>query len=201
MRRVNYDEPIKNLPDAFAKDKDSNNYKFLQIQKRSSDRVLKVLQDISDAFNIDNAYGATLDLWYGGKVSLERGQMSDEQYRIRLKGKQMQNTADGSFPDLVKALAFVLQCGKKDIHIVASETSNAVIVKNLPNATLKNAGFNLPQINDLIMSLLPAGVKIAEYNYNYKIAHNVSFGSAIIKTYRKFVVPAGQLPDIERGYN
>lgn len=186
MRRVNYDEPIKNLPDAFAKDKDSNNYKLLQIHKMSTDRQLKVLRDMSDAFNIDNAYGETLDLWFGEKFGLKRGQMSDEQYRIRLKCKQMQNTTDGSFPKLVKALAFVLQCNVSDIHIVESDTSNSIMIKELPISTLQNAGFTVSQINELIISLLSVGVHTSEFVYakQSKINFYVGGFAALSKKYQ-----------------
>ena len=165
MRHVNYDEPVKNLPDAFAKHKDSNNYKIIQIHKESVDKQLKVLQNMSDSFDIDKAYGATLDLWYGEKFILKRGLMNDEQYRICLKGKQMQNATDGSFTKLVKALAFVLRCSISDIHIVESETSNSIIVKDIPLATLLSAGFTTTQVLDIIKNLLAVNVSISEYGF------------------------------------
>ncbi len=196
MRRVNYDEPIKNLPDAFEKDKDSNNYKLLQIQKKSSDKILQVLQDMLDAFNIDNAYGATLDLWFGEKFGLKRGQMSDEQYRIRLKGKQMQNTTDGSFPKLVKALAFILQCDKKDIHIVASERTNSIIVKDLPIDIMRNAGFTINQINEQIIQLLSVGVYVSEFAYTHDvIKSDIYTGAKVVGIKRTLPkVEAAEIP-------
>ncbi len=168
MKRINYDEPIKNLPDAFLKDKDSNNYKLLQIHKEGNDKVLNTLREMSDALNIDNAYGNTLDLWYGEKVVLKRGQMTDEQYLIRLKGKLMQNMADGSFPKMIKALAFVLQCNTSDIHIVESENTNGVIIKDMPISMLQKAGFTIYQINDLVNQLLSVGVYVLEFSYEKK---------------------------------
>lgn len=163
--KVNYDEPVQNLPDAYDKSADSNNYKLFLINKNTTDDIKTVLSDIFDVLNIDNASGRVLDDIWGGRLHLKRGGLDDDMYILRLKFKMMQNIARGNFPDLIEALAFVLKCDTSDIHIVESETKNGVTVKDMPIDVLQNAGFTIYQINGLINQLLPAGVEVLEFTY------------------------------------
>ena len=98
-------------------------------------------------------------------MNLERGSLTDEQYKIRLRTKMMQNIANGSFPDLIEALAYALQCEKSDIHIVESDEPNKVIVKNIPLALLLQADFTTDQVLALINSLLSVNVSVGEYGF------------------------------------
>lgn len=159
---INYDDPIKNLPDAFKKDSGSNNYKLLQINKNTTDILKSASADLFNALNINNAKGKVLDDIYGGRVHLQRGTLTDEQYVIRLRAKMMQNIASGSFPDLVESLSYALQCDKSAIHIVESDTPNRVKIKDIPLETIFGAGFTIADITAMIENMLPLGVKIEE---------------------------------------
>ena len=162
---INYDDPIKNLPDAFKKDSESNNYKLLQINKNTTDILKSASADLFNALNINNAKGKVLNDIYGGRVHLQRGALTDDQYIIQLRTKMMQNTVNGSFPDLVEALAYALQCGTEVIHIVESDTPNRVKVKDIPLETVFNAKFTATDVIAMVESMLPIGVKIEEYGF------------------------------------
>lgn len=167
MARINYDNPVKNLPDAFAKGKDSNNYKLLQIEKNIFDLLDRGIRDIESLASIDNAHGVLLDHIWGGRVNLKRGSAeSDEQYRVMLKGKIMQNVSDGSPEQLLTALAYMLRCETSEIHIVPAQTKNGVIVKSIPLETIYSAEFSTEQVLELINKLLPANIEIVEYNFS-----------------------------------
>lgn len=159
---INYDDPIKNLSDAFRKDSESNNYKLLRINKNTTDILKSVLADLFNALNINNASGKVLDDIYGGRAYLQRGALSDEQYAIRLRAKMMQNIVNGSFPDLIESLSYALQCDKSAIHIVESNTPNRVSIKDIPMETIFNAGFTVDDITEMIENMLPLGVKIED---------------------------------------
>lgn len=159
---INYDDPIKNIPDAFKKGTDSNNYKLLQINKDTTDIVKATVESLFNALNINNAKGKVLDDIYGGRVHLQRGTLSDEQYLIRLRAKMMQNIVNGSFPDLVESLSYALQCDKSAIHIVESSKPNRVNIKDIPLEVIFSAGFTIEDITAMIENMLPLGVKIEE---------------------------------------
>lgn len=179
--KVNYDEPVQNLPDAYDKSVDSNNNKLFLINKNTTDDIKTALSDVFNVLNINNASGRTLDDVWGGRLHLKRGGFDDDMYILRLKFKMMQNIACGYFSDLIEALAFVLKCDTSDIHIVESETKNGVIVKDMPISLLQNAGFTIYQINDLINRLLSVGVEVLEFTYEKKAllsAHICSFAAS-----------------------
>ncbi len=162
---INYDNPIKNLPDAFKKDTESNNYKLLQINKNTTDIIQAAVSDVFSALNLNNAKGKVLDDIYSGRVHLRRGALSDEQYAIRLRAKIMQNIASGSFPDLLEALAYALQCDKSAIHIVEGSKPNNVNIKDIPLETIFSAGFTIDDIIAMIENMLPLGVRIEERSF------------------------------------
>ena len=162
---INYDNPIDNLPDAYDKSADSNNSKILKLNKSTTDITDRVIDSIFGALNLNNASGRALDDIWSGRLNLERGSLTDEQYKIRLRTKMMQNIANGSFPDLIEALAYALQCEKSDIHIVESDIPNKVIVKDIPLKLLLQADFTTDQVLALINSLLAVNVTVSEYGF------------------------------------
>lgn len=162
---VNYDEPFKNLPDSYDKGTNSNNYKILQINKNTTDIVDKVSKRVFDVLNLNNASGKVLDDVWGGRINLKRGKLNDEQYIIRLRTKMMQNIANGSFPDLIEALAYALQCEKSEIHLVESDNPNKIIIKNIPLDVVSDAGFTIEDVVSMIESMLSVGVKIEHQHF------------------------------------
>ena len=162
---INYDNPIDNLPDAYDKSVDSNNSKILKLNKSTTDIMDRVIDSIFGVLNLNNASGRALDDIWSERLNLERGSLTDEQYKIRLRTKMMQNIATGSFPDLIEALAYALQCEKSDIHIVESDIPNKVIVKDIPLKLLLQADFTTDQVLALINSLLAVNVTVSEYGF------------------------------------
>lgn len=162
---INYENPIDNLPDSYDKSADSNNSKILRLNKSTTDIMDKVIDSIFGALNLNNASGQALDDIWSGRLNLERGSLTDDQYKIRLRTKMMQNIANGSFPDLIEALAYALQCEKSDIHIVESDEPNKIIVKDIPLALLLQADFTTDQVLALINSLLAVNVTVSEYGF------------------------------------
>lgn len=165
MAKINYDNLIENLPDSFAKDADSNNYKLLQIKTHTTSKILSDLKLMSDMLNMDNAFGYTLDNWYGKRVNLKRGAATDSQYLIRLKAKKMQNINTASFPQIAEALAAILGCRQEAIHIVESETPNFVVIRDIPLSVIENASFTLEEVIAIVNSLLPINITVITYNF------------------------------------
>lgn len=162
---INYENPIDNLPDSYDKRTDSNNNKILRLNKSTTDIMDKVIDSIFGTLNLNNASGQALDDIWSGRLNLERGSLTDEQYKIRLRTKMMQNIANGSFPDLIEALAYALQCEKKTIHLVEGTAPNRIVIKDIPLDIVLQAGFSIIEVVTMIESMLSVGVKIEQQHF------------------------------------
>lgn len=163
MAEFNFDNLAANLPDAFAKDRDSNNYKLLLVEKKIYDRILQILQDVKACLGIDNCSGVTLDN-YGERLQVARGTSTDVQYRIRLKASIAQTLCDGSRDSMAEALAYVLSCNTNQIKITGGDYTVSVV--DIPLATITRAGFTDEEITEIISGLLPTGVRLESMNYS-----------------------------------
>ena len=173
MAEFNFDNLAANLPDAFVKDTDSNNYKFLLIKKKINDRILKMIQDVEACLDIDNCTGATLDAW-GRRQGVARGTSTDEQYLLRIKASIAQSFCDCSRNSVAEALAYVLSCTTDKIKITGDNYSVSVI--DIPLATVQKAGFTDEQITELISSLMPTGVRVESVSYSGTFELGETFG-------------------------
>lgn len=165
MAIFNFDEFAENLPDAFAKDKDSNNYKLLLVEKHIYDAINTMLQSVYNILDIDNATGTTLDM-YGERLNLKRGAATDAQYLIRLKAKIAQNFSDGSRDSIAKALAYVLSTTTDRIKLKCDTEKNTVQVADIPLKTLTDAGFSGDEIMSILNSLLAQGVTTSQTHFS-----------------------------------
>ena len=173
MAEFKFDNLVSNLPDSFAKSKDSNNYKLLATEKYISDIIYNDIQDLFNALDIDNASGKVLDM-YGGRLGINRGAMTDEQYLIMLKAKIAQNLSDGTRESISNVLSFILECQTADIQIRSGTNTGEVIIENIPLLLLINAGFDIEQIIGIVNIILPVGVKVASHSFS----GTFEFGSA-----------------------
>lgn len=164
MAEFNFDNLAANLPDALRKDKDSNNYKLLLVEKMIYDRILQIFRDVEACLNIDNCNGKTLDLW-GQRQQIMRGTADDEQYRLLIKATIGQSFCDGSRNGIANALAYMLSCDPNKIKITSGNNGRSVSVVDIPFATIKQAGFTDEQITDTINKLLAQGVTLESINY------------------------------------
>lgn len=162
MKQYDIDNPVKNLPDAYDKRNTSNNFKILEIERRTISVLRKDFDDISELTDIDNCYGKTLDL-YGERIGQPRGKASDEQYRIMLKAKINRNISNGSFESVMSALCNTFNCEDKDIQIVEGDNAGKVERIVIPLPILNTAGFTAQQSYSVIKSLLPIGVELKTY--------------------------------------
>lgn len=165
MKEFNHINLSKNLPDSFAKNKDSNNYKLLEIEKISRDSFRLDLQAIFDSLDINQATGKTLDL-YGDIVEQPRGAATDAQYRLMIKSKIAQNTSTGDYPSVLRAICMTFNCEPSEVQITEKEDSCEIEITSLPFAIINGAGLTASQAVAMVNRLLPAGVKVASYLFD-----------------------------------
>ena len=158
MAEFYFDNLAKNLPDAYKKDKNSNNYKILEIERLTNSELRKTLEEIAFVTDINNASGAVLDM-YGARLGQARGKATDAQYIAMIKSKVVRSTSSGSYKDIVDAICHTFGCDKDEVLL--SETGTmSVRLDKAPLAAVIQAGFSSQQAERIIATLLPAAVKL-----------------------------------------
>lgn len=158
MAEFNFDNLAKNLPDCYKKDNNSNNFKILEIERLANVELRKALDEISFILNIDNAKGATLDL-YGARFGQARGKATDSQYIAMIKSKIVRSLSSGSYKNIVDALCYTFNCNKDEILLSESQTEPMTItLEKLPLENIINAGFSIDQAAKIVKRMLPVGV-------------------------------------------
>lgn len=160
MAEFNFDNLAKNLPDCYKKDKGSNNYKILEIERRAGAELRECLNGISEVLDIENATGAVLDA-YGERYGQPRGKATDQQYRIMIKTKIAKTLSSGSYKDIVDVICFAFSCTNNDVLLLESPTNPmSVSLEQLPLAAINSSGFTTAQAYQLIKSMMPVAVEL-----------------------------------------
>lgn len=160
MAEFNFDNLAKNLPDCYKKDKGSNNYKILEIERRAGAELRECLNGIAEMLDIENATGAVLDA-YGERYRQPRGKATDQQYRIMIKTKIAKTLSSGSYKDIVDVICFAFGCTSDDVLFKESPTTPmSVSLEQLPLTAINLSGFSTAQAYQLIGSLLPVSVEL-----------------------------------------
>lgn len=154
---------VKLFTDHFRKDPESNTYKLMQLFSDELE-LIKVTNDrILEWRDIDQAEGATLDL-IGRNVIQPRYGVSDERYRIILKSKVAKNLANGTINNFIRGVAYALDIPPEEVRVVemwAKEGYPATLALDvIPWDKIKRAGFTTQEFEELLQSLVAAGVTL-----------------------------------------
>lgn len=151
---------VKNLPDAYKKTNDSNNYKILEMERLAGEYLMERLQAIDNILDVNNATGKTLDL-YGERVGQARGLADDEKYLLMIKAKIMRNLSNGSYTSIVDAICATFDCPPEEVYIKESENKPCTVESvELPLERIVEAGLTASQAIQIIESLLPTGITL-----------------------------------------
>ncbi|MCM1544699.1 MAG: hypothetical protein NC110_05300 [Ruminococcus sp.] len=149
---------ITKLPDTYRSGKDSVFGNLFQLFNEVFDMIASDVSRVFDMVDIDKAKGNTLD-FYGVMLNQRRGSLSDEQYRRILLLKSSRNNCKGTYNDVVKQMAIILNCDFSDIVLNESE-NGAVSITKMPLQTIVSSGLSANQIMSMLQKLLPIGVKM-----------------------------------------
>ena len=160
---------IRQLPDAFRKDPESNNYKLLSVYEDLSEEFKADLADISASQDLEQATGKTLDL-FGQMFDQQRGAMTDTQYRYLIKTKIGRNTVRGDYKSTLDAIVAMFNAKYDDVSlddVEIEETDKPCVVKltKMPVHILAGAGFTSTQAVQMIELLLPVCVTLEADNF------------------------------------
>ena len=152
------------LPDSYAKDKNSNNYKLLKLNEDAIATLNKDMDDVLNVLDIKNAIGNTLEL-YGDMVGQKRGELNDTQYRYMILTRIGMNIARGNYDSIIAVCQMIFYCNPQDIILNDSEKPCRVEVTKFPLKVLVDAGFSSNQAIAMVELLMPIGVTIEKANF------------------------------------
>ena len=159
MAKFFYDNLAKNLPDAYKKNEESNNYKILKIEQEANGVSRSLLEGIEQILDIEKAEGKTLDL-YGERFGQPRGQANDVQYRLMIKSKIARGLSSGNYSSVVDALAYTFNGDTNEILLRDTEVPLVMTLEGIPLASVYEAGFSISQAMKIAENLMPAIVKL-----------------------------------------
>lgn len=159
MAEFYFDNLAKNLPDAYNKSTISNNFKILELERTANNDLRSILVEIENSLDIENATGATLDL-YGKEFGQARGKANDEQFRVMIKAKIIRSFSNGSYKSVIDAICSTFGCSIDDVYLAETDNPMAVSLEKAPLEEIIRAGFTTNQAYQIIKSLLPVGVDL-----------------------------------------
>ena len=163
MKQYDNINPVNNLPDCYAKDENSNNYKLLFNEKVQLNTFAIDATSVLNSLDLENATGHTLDL-YGEMLNQPRGLANDSQYKLLLRSKIMRNLSCGDYPSVIKAICMTFNCEPSEVLIIEKEDSpGAVEISVLPIGVINKAGLTANQTINMIEGLLPIGVNVESF--------------------------------------
>lgn len=160
---------VKKLPDAYRKDKDSNNYKLLELDSQAAEELKKDIKSVYDSLDLQRASGPTLDL-YGNMLGQKRGLLNDTQYRYMIYTRIGRNIVKGDYNSVMDVVVqmFNTEYGNitlDDFELKETASPCKVRLTKFPLFILVNAGFSSKQAVQMIESLLPICVTLDADNF------------------------------------
>lgn len=164
-----YKNSAYKLPDSYRKDKDSNNYKLLELTGQQANDLKKDFRAIYDCLDLDTVTGRTLDL-YGLMLDQKRGLLNDTQYRYILYTAIGRNIGQGTYDSVMDIIVRMFNTEHGQVTLDDFELSEVdkpckVRLTRFPLFVLINAGFSSKQAVQMIESLLPICVTIEADNF------------------------------------
>jgi hypothetical protein len=159
-------ECIGLLPDSYAKDGGSNNYRLFACITPEYGLLMETMAAMGDALDIDKAEGAMLDA-AGANVGQARGQADDGIYRALVKTRIAANMSDGTIDTMLGIMAFLLNSDDALSRVTELHGSDdpdlreaAAISVSAPMEGVLAAGVTLRQFVELMELVKPAGVRL-----------------------------------------
>lgn len=165
IAQFNREQPVKNLPDAYRKDINSNNRKILEIERDAMNQLRAGINAIDACLDLNQAAGKTLDL-YGEMLDQPRGAATDEQYRIMIMARITRALARSDHDSIVHAISTAFGCDPSEVLLVEPEGTCSVRLESLPFDKLNSSGIDTITAVQIVKRLIPAGVQLESLNFS-----------------------------------
>lgn len=162
MSMFNSTNHVKNLPDYYKKDAESNNYRLLEVEKCAVSDLRADIASVLSVLDLNEASGRTLDL-YGEMMNQPRGVATDSQYIYMIKSKIMRNISSGDYGSVVRAICMTFDCDPSEVLILEKEEPCVVELVVLPLSVINKAGLTTRQTVAMIKQLLPVGITLESF--------------------------------------
>ncbi|MCF8012237.1 MAG: DUF2612 domain-containing protein [Clostridiales bacterium] len=123
-------------------DKESNIGKIIKSMFANDDEFYQTAEDLRNVLDLNKASGKNLDFIHGKNKNLDRGNLSDEEYKTRLKLETKVNNSDGDIKTIEEAAKVLFGDSFKGVE----ETGDAEITttldmnnQDIPNETYEKA--------------------------------------------------------------
>ena len=154
---------VSMLPDAYAKDEKSNNYKLFEVFASEFEKLYQTQLKIRQFRSVDEADGATLDL-IGGNYNVSRGRMNDELYKPMIKAAIARTWCDGTFNSVLELLALTLNTDVTKISLTEDYeiggSSGMITIASTPKDALNKVGMTVHEYVQIVQNILPVGVGV-----------------------------------------
>lgn len=154
---------IAMLPDAYVKDKKSNNYKLFDVFASEFEKLYQTQLKVRQFRSVDEANGQTLDL-IGANYNVSRGTMNDELYKPMIKAAIARTWCDGTFNSVLELLALTLNTDVKNVALTedyeTGGSSGMITIASTPKDALNAVGMTVQEYAQIVQSILPVGVGV-----------------------------------------
>lgn len=154
---------VSMLPDAYVKDKKSNNYKLFEVFASEFEKLYQTQLKVRQFRSVDEANGVTLDR-IGANYNVARGRMNDELYRPMIKAAIARTWCDGTFNSVLELLALTLNTDVTNIALTedygASGSSGMITISSTPKDALNAVGMTAQEYSQIVQNILPVGVGV-----------------------------------------
>ena len=154
---------VSMLPDAYAKDEKSNNYKLFEVFASEFEKLYQTQLKIRQFRSVDEADGATLDL-IGGNYNVSRGRMNDELYKPMIKAAIARTWCDGTFNSVLELLALTLNTDVSNVSLTedyeTGGSSGMITIASTPKDALNKVGMTVHEYAQIVQNILPVGVGV-----------------------------------------
>lgn len=134
--------------------------KLVELTTKHIQENQDVYERIEEWRDVDKAEGKVLDM-HGRDVRQNRGQLSDNVYRVLIKSKIKRGLSDGSIDTIIDFMSFILQVDPEEIEVneLWSEGKPAVLDIKAPVAPIANTGLTVKQFGTLVDLVVAGGVR------------------------------------------
>lgn len=171
-----YQSFIRKLTDVFIKKEDSNVGKLVLILSEKIDQLTDVFTKVEQWRDINLAEGKTLDL-IGENIGQNRGQFSDELYRVLIKARIARNTSDGTFDSVINALARSINADPSKVRIRALYDEGkpaSIVIEGIPVTELNLVGMAASHFGFMAQQVVASGIKIESIDLTGTFAYSSS---------------------------
>jgi len=148
------------LPSFYNLKYDSNLSKLISIFEDEINELNQNNLDLKTIINIENAYGKNLD-YIGTILQQPRGELTDEVYRVVLRGAIAKNTSDGSVNKIISVVSNMMNIDTSEVVVQQNlDDEPAEVYIAAPLTAIGTTGITRSQFVTIMNNIVGAGIEV-----------------------------------------